>query len=529
MSVAFITFALTTCFVLGSVGRATTVIVPDDSPTVQGGLNLLAPDDTLYVRLGVYSEALVAPGLPFVMLGELEIDSGTSLRPILDATFAGTPDSVPAFALPVGSLVDIENFHFKNTNRTGIFCMGSAIRLAECVVESTYIGIKYNLLDAGTHVTIQRCDFRRNFEHCVFVGRGNRLLMSDCDLSGAGSDNGRALVSASESIIDSCSFVGDEQAALLYLWDGAQIVRECRFGPVRSQSIWDGVVAEVRGRYVDVSNNSFVDCEYNSIVLGVRSGFPDSVSVCDNLFSHCRGMANSLTPRGVVHIWAEGAAQRGALLQENTFVDCQANSNVDDIQFVPPAPALVFENSFTRDALNGLPSIHAGNPDSEPTPVVLISNRWSACGYAVALSAVADARNNYWGHSSGPYHETTNPFGQGDTITGDVPFIPWLEDSTENADDRDPAIAHEFRLTCYPNPFNATVTIEFALSHEQTISMVIFDRLGRQVESLLNQRVPAGAQRVTWNAQAHSSGLYFARLSGSARASSTTTKLLLLK
>jgi len=490
---------------------------------------MLTIDDTLLVRQGTYIESLIAPNFPFVMRGEFEPDSGMNVRPTINATTTGAPDSVPVLFLPVGSQVFLENLHFKNTNRTGVVSVGLGIHVTECVVESTFIGFKYSLFDAGTQVTIQCCEFQRNFSQCIVIRRGNRLLLTECVLSGAGSEQGRALVSASESVIDSCWFVGDEQAALLYLWDGTHVVHECRFGPVRSQTVWDGVVVEVRGRYVDVSNNTFIDCEYNSNVLEVRSSFPDSVSVCGNLFSHCRGMDSTLTPRGVAYIWTEGEAQRGALLRENTFVDCQANSNVDDIQFVPPAPALLIENTFTRDASNGLPSIHAGNPDTEPTPLTLISNHWTDCGYAVALSAAADARNNYWGDNSGPYHETTNPFGQGDTITGDVPFIPWLEDSSEDAGDRVPAMAQDFRLTSYPNPFNATVTIEFALSREQIVSLDIFDLLGRRVESLLHDRLSAGPQSLTWNAQAQPSGFYFARLSGSALSSSITSKLLLIK
>jgi hypothetical protein len=38
-----------------------------------------------------------------------------------------------------------------------------------------------------------------------------------------------------------------------------------------------------------------------------------------------------------------------------------------------------------------------------------------------------DARGNYWGHPSGPYHPETNPAGQGDTVSGTVVFNPWLK------------------------------------------------------------------------------------------------------
>jgi hypothetical protein len=39
-----------------------------------------------------------------------------------------------------------------------------------------------------------------------------------------------------------------------------------------------------------------------------------------------------------------------------------------------------------------------------------------------------DAKNNWWGDSTGPYHSSSNPNGLGDNITDNVIFIPWLED-----------------------------------------------------------------------------------------------------
>ncbi|MCZ7570272.1 MAG: hypothetical protein M5U01_17040 [Ardenticatenaceae bacterium] len=38
-----------------------------------------------------------------------------------------------------------------------------------------------------------------------------------------------------------------------------------------------------------------------------------------------------------------------------------------------------------------------------------------------------DARYNWWGHPSGPYHPSANPGGQGNRVSDDVLFVPWLE------------------------------------------------------------------------------------------------------
>jgi len=39
-----------------------------------------------------------------------------------------------------------------------------------------------------------------------------------------------------------------------------------------------------------------------------------------------------------------------------------------------------------------------------------------------------DATKNWWGHTTGPYHDSKNPDGEGDNVTDYVEFDPWLED-----------------------------------------------------------------------------------------------------
>ena len=38
-----------------------------------------------------------------------------------------------------------------------------------------------------------------------------------------------------------------------------------------------------------------------------------------------------------------------------------------------------------------------------------------------------DARNNWWGDASGPYHPTLNSGGLGDEVSNNVDFDPWLK------------------------------------------------------------------------------------------------------
>lgn len=65
----------------------------------------------------------------------------------------------------------------------------------------------------------------------------------------------------------------------------------------------------------------------------------------------------------------------------------------------------------------------------------------------------------------------------------------------------------------YPNPFNPTTTIEFDLPASATVSMKVYDILGREVTTLLqDQEMEEGHQEVVLNASSFASGVYFYRL-----------------
>ncbi len=61
-------------------------------------------------------------------------------------------------------------------------------------------------------------------------------------------------------------------------------------------------------------------------------------------------------------------------------------------------------------------------------------------------------------------------------------------------------IPKEFALhRNYPNPFNPTTTIRYDLPEQALVSIVIYDMLGRRINTLVNRVEPAGYKAVTWN------------------------------
>jgi hypothetical protein len=75
------------------------------------------------------------------------------------------------------------------------------------------------------------------------------------------------------------------------------------------------------------------------------------------------------------------------------------------------------------------------------------------------------------------------------------------------------AVPTDFNLKQnYPNPFNPTTTIEYALPQAAMVSLKIYDILGREVQTLVNEPKSAGFYTATFDASRLSSGTYFYKL-----------------
>jgi len=91
----------------------------------------------------------------------------------------------------------------------------------------------------------------------------------------------------------------------------------------------------------------------------------------------------------------------------------------------------------------------------------------------------------------------------------------------------DAAIPATFALSAYPNPFNPTTTIEFALPEAGRVSLNVYDVSGRLIEALADQAFTAGSHNLRFDATNLPTGLYIARMNAGSRV--LTSKLLLIK
>lgn len=75
------------------------------------------------------------------------------------------------------------------------------------------------------------------------------------------------------------------------------------------------------------------------------------------------------------------------------------------------------------------------------------------------------------------------------------------------------SIPNDFTLQQnYPNPFNPTTTISYELPMSGSVNLIIYDVLGRQVATIVNEFRNAGRYKEVWDASNFSSGVYFYQL-----------------
>lgn len=79
----------------------------------------------------------------------------------------------------------------------------------------------------------------------------------------------------------------------------------------------------------------------------------------------------------------------------------------------------------------------------------------------------------------------------------------------------------------YPNPFNPATKLKFQLPKSGQVKLTVFDVLGKELETLVNEELLAGTYEYEWNGISRPSGVYFYRLEASGF--TETRKMVLVK
>jgi hypothetical protein len=91
-----------------------------------------------------------------------------------------------------------------------------------------------------------------------------------------------------------------------------------------------------------------------------------------------------------------------------------------------------------------------------------------------------------------------------------------MSDGSTHAEDNQPSNSvipdHFVLFQNYPNPFNPSTSMCFHLPQSSFVTLKIYNLLGQEIETIINEQRFAGTHEINWTARGVPSGIYFYRL-----------------
>jgi hypothetical protein len=308
-------------------------------------------------------------------------------------------------------------------------------------------------------IELERCIFHNNVginAHSPF----GAILAHQCRFQGGGALY--HLDSSSGTIVDDCDFTDNPDHAFLNVSDSNIVIRSCTFGPGLARAFHAMYFGHFSGIFVD---NLIVDLDFGPAIMDVRvDTAAQECRITGNTFMNLRrAQAFVFSPPIRIYYESYHPAPPRYEVSNNVFFACSTTTAAKAVYF--EGNARITGNRFLSNRPSQ-PAVLVGNQadSSEIRGNLFQDNGWGADTW-IAWTGWLDARWNWWGDSSGPYHPALNPEGLGDTVGDNVIFIPWLTDSIlAAAPDPLPRLPDKFSLEGYPNPFNPEIRLKFTVA-----------------------------------------------------------------
>ena len=274
----------------------------------------------------------------------------------------------------------------------------------------------------------------------------------------------------------------------------------------------DGDVNRQLSTNVSTTSNVYASFLLNLTAAKVYSGAGD-------YFFHLGPTVLSTTFRGRVFVMSNGSGFSFGLAKSSSPEVTVYDSNILNFN---QTYLVVLKYSFNTSAADDdratLYVYSSGIPASEPgSPIVTISSVGAGSGSDpsdIGSVAVRQSSNCPTGLIDG-IRVSTN---WGLTLTGTVTSV----------EENNPNVPTSFSLSQnYPNPFNPSTVIKYQVPQDAFVNVSVFDILGNQVSTLVNENKAAGTYELKFDASNLTSGIYFYKIhTGSF---TQTKKMILMK
>ena len=88
--------------------------------------------------------------------------------------------------------------------------------------------------------------------------------------------------------------------------------------------------------------------------------------------------------------------------------------------------------------------------------------------------------------------------------------MPYMSMLISGINDENGSIPNKLVLNQnYPDPFNPSTTISYSIPKQSQVTLMVYDILGNEIKTLINEEKTAGTYKINLNASNLSSGIYF--------------------
>ncbi|MBL7074142.1 T9SS type A sorting domain-containing protein [candidate division KSB1 bacterium] len=499
-----------------AIANATIINVPGDQPTIQAGINIAVNGDTILVQPGSYVENINFNGKNIVV-GSLFLTTGDTAyisQTVIDGDSSG---SVVTFENSEDTTAVLRGFTITNGSYGsggGIYCLNSSPRL----VNVTMIGNSADEYGGG-----------------IFCSDESSPSLENVTISGNTADDGGGIYcyESSPSLINVtvsgntsssygggiCCIVNSNLSFVNvtitnnYAYSGGGIWCVESSPSLENVTIIVNSAINGGGIFCDVNSSPSLD---NVTISGNTAVYSGGGIYCRN--NSIPSLSNVTISENTAHIGGGIYCHDNSnptlintvlwndLSQEIYFCQYGDSSSItiaySDVQGgqdsivtndngtvnwlegnIDTDPLFVDATSGDFHHQEGSPCIDAGIPDTSGLNLPL----WDL-----------DGNQRIWDGD-----------GDGSAII-DMGAYEYGSPSVVGIDDNAMVELISFNLyQNYPNPFNHMSTIKYGFPKESKVTLKIFDILGREVTTLVNEHQTAGYYQVSWDASGYSSGIYF--------------------
>ncbi|MEO0132460.1 MAG: T9SS type A sorting domain-containing protein [candidate division WOR-3 bacterium] len=438
-------------------GLATIINVPDDYPTIQEAINAASNGDTIQIAAGTYAEQVALTGtnrksLTFIGAGPTTVICPTSIPQLFPRYNSLTPNTAAIFvadSVAGAGPVVIKNLKI---DASGITTMPSGANAFHGIHFRETGGLIDNVIVEGFVSTIYPSVafyFSDVWEEPSAV-EVSYSVFKDFTKGGLACNGSYATVNFHhDSVFGIAGTVPNQSPNGIQIGFGASgsITNNYIEDLVSSHPDWIGcgILVYFAGDEVHSTGNTLVQNEYhivydnsegeitgNIMIEPVVAGYGWTGGIGIQVYpldkkSHKRFSAEPYDYDGKYGLNAKTTFTYTIANNNLTGDDGETSEGIYVWQESPHSVNLTIgNNNKIKDWTYGI-SIYGAAVNVTGHYNNIMSNRF---GYYVwedyGNPPQANMENNWWGHSSGPYHATLNLTGQGDTIVGDVDFEPWL-------------------------------------------------------------------------------------------------------